>query len=253
MARIDPRRRPHYCPTDRMAILELKAARGWSQAGTARALLVQPLTIASWLQRIDEEGPNALVQIRRPVNRFPDFLHHVVQRLKTLCPTLGKRKIAQVLARAGLHLGSTTVQRMIRSPNTKLSPDPDCPAASSGRVVTARHPVRPSLRVLQHVPGRERAPMDGPERVKGPTFVRHMYATEVAGPLHWAHGVARTRRGRCRRGVTGGGPARQVGPGLGRLPPVVRSTGATGQARPAGPPAPGPAARRCRSRPAPPQ
>ena len=30
MAKIDPRRRPYYPPTERMAILELKATRAWS-------------------------------------------------------------------------------------------------------------------------------------------------------------------------------------------------------------------------------
>jgi hypothetical protein len=30
LAKIDPRHRPHYPATERMAILELKAARGWS-------------------------------------------------------------------------------------------------------------------------------------------------------------------------------------------------------------------------------
>jgi len=30
MAQIDPKRRPHYPPTARMAILELRAARSWS-------------------------------------------------------------------------------------------------------------------------------------------------------------------------------------------------------------------------------
>jgi hypothetical protein len=65
-------------------------------------------------KRIQEDGPNPLVQMPRPVNRFPDFVRHVVQRFKLLCPSLGKRKIAQILARAGLHLGSTTVQRMVK-------------------------------------------------------------------------------------------------------------------------------------------
>jgi hypothetical protein len=36
------------------------------------------------------------------------------ERLKTLCPTLGKVKIAQILARAGLHLGATTVGRILK-------------------------------------------------------------------------------------------------------------------------------------------
>jgi hypothetical protein len=36
MAMINPQRRPHYPPTQRLAILELKAARGWSLEQTAR-------------------------------------------------------------------------------------------------------------------------------------------------------------------------------------------------------------------------
>ena len=38
MAMIDPHRRPYYRPTERMAILELRAARGWFQAETAKRL-----------------------------------------------------------------------------------------------------------------------------------------------------------------------------------------------------------------------
>ena len=83
-----------------MAILELKAARGWSLAQAAGAFLVEPDTIATWLRRIDEDGSSALVQLPEPVNKFPDFVRHIVQRLRTLCPALGKVKLAQVLARA---------------------------------------------------------------------------------------------------------------------------------------------------------
>ena len=56
MARIAPHRRPHYPPTERMAILELRAACGWSLEQTARAFQVTAATIASWMKRIDEEG-----------------------------------------------------------------------------------------------------------------------------------------------------------------------------------------------------
>ncbi len=123
LARLAPRRRPHYRPVDRMAIVELKAARGWSGAETAHAMLLLPATIASWLKRLDEEGPSALTKTREPVNRFPDFVTHIVQRLKTLCPTMGKKRISETLARAGLHLGATTVNRMLdREP---VSPRPD--------------------------------------------------------------------------------------------------------------------------------
>jgi hypothetical protein len=62
-----------------MAILELRAARGRSLPQTARRFLVTPATIASWNQRLDEEGLGALVQIREPVNRFPEFVPYSPQ------------------------------------------------------------------------------------------------------------------------------------------------------------------------------
>ena len=61
-----------------MAILEIKAARAWSLAQTAKAFLVKPATVASWLKRSDEEGDAALVQLREPVNKFPDFVRYIV-------------------------------------------------------------------------------------------------------------------------------------------------------------------------------
>ena len=87
MERVPAQRRPHYPSIERLAILELRAARGWSQAQTARRLLVTPLTIASWTQRLDDEGPDALVQVREPVNRLPALISYLVRRLKVLCRT----------------------------------------------------------------------------------------------------------------------------------------------------------------------
>ena len=114
MCRIRVHRRPRYAPTERLAILEVRAARGWSLKQTAEAFLVTPETIASWSNRVDEPGPKALLQLREPVNRFPDFVRYAVQRLKTLCPRMGKVKIAQTLARAGAHLSATTVGRILK-------------------------------------------------------------------------------------------------------------------------------------------
>jgi len=124
---IPAQRRPHYVPTERLAILELRAARGWSQAQAADNLLITPATIASWMSRLDEKGPAARVQMREPVNRFPDFVAHVVRKLKVLCPTMGKVRIAQFLARAGLHLGSTTVARMLAAPARPRTAKQDSP------------------------------------------------------------------------------------------------------------------------------
>jgi len=137
MENIEPHRRPHYPPTARLAILELRAARGWTLAQTARIFQVSPLTIASWMGRLDEQGPDALVRLPEPVNKFPDFVSYLVKRLRVLCPTLGKVKLAQVLARAGLHLGPTTVRRMQR--DTRW-PEPRRVLQPAPRFVTARKP-----------------------------------------------------------------------------------------------------------------
>ncbi len=125
-----------------MAILQLKAARNWSNTQVARCFLLTAETIASWMKRVDENGPGALVQVPRPVNRFPDFVTHLVKQLKTLCPTMGKVRITHTLARAGLHLGVSTVRRMLKSP--AASP-PELTAQAptqprSGRTVIAKYP-----------------------------------------------------------------------------------------------------------------
>jgi len=64
-------------------------------------------------------------------------VHYVVRRLRILCPTLGKVKIAQILTRAGLHLGTTTIRRILadsRHPEPRRFPPP------SLRALTARRP-----------------------------------------------------------------------------------------------------------------
>ena len=139
MLQISPSRRPHYPPVERMAILELKAARGWSLAKTAERFHVTDATIASWMNRLDEEGPDALVQLPKPVNKFPQFVQYLVERLKVLCPTLGKRKIAEMLARAGLHLSASTVARMLKA-KPPLEPDDSTKPTPKPRVVTAKRP-----------------------------------------------------------------------------------------------------------------
>jgi len=142
MMRIPPNQRPYYAPAERMAILELKAARNLSAAQTARMFLIREATVASWMKRLNEDGPDALVRLPGAVNKFPEFVKYLVCRLKLLCPTMGKVRIAQVLARAGLHLGKTTIERYIKEKHT----DPENIAVDvvreeqSQRVVTARYP-----------------------------------------------------------------------------------------------------------------
>ncbi|MFC1491806.1 transposase [Nitrospinota bacterium] len=137
MDHITPQRRPRYGPCKRMAILELRAARSWSLKQTADTFRVAAATIASWSARLEEGGSGALLQLSGPVNRYPDFVRYLVQRLKALCPTMGKVRIADTLCRAGLHLGATTVGRILKE---ERIPDPGDDEGPPGHVVTARGP-----------------------------------------------------------------------------------------------------------------
>ena len=141
--RLPPRRRPFYTPVQRMRILQLKAARRWSCEQAARAFLVDEQTLRSWMRRVDEQGQRALIQTADPVNRFPNFVRYLVKQLRTLLPSMGKVRMAQVLARAGLHLSATTIARM--STETEPSFDDALAAvpeidALTTRVVTAKYP-----------------------------------------------------------------------------------------------------------------
>ena len=90
------------------------------------------------MKRIDDQGANALLQLREPVNKFPDFVRYIVQRLKTLSPAMGKVKIAEILARGGLHLGKSTVGRILAE---KPAPRPQqALQAGKTRVVTSPYP-----------------------------------------------------------------------------------------------------------------
>lgn len=138
MARVPGHARPHYPPIDRLAILELRAVRGWSLRQTADRFLLSPATVSHWSSRLGDEGPDALVRSPVPMNKYPDFVAHTVQRLKVLCPAFGYTKIAHVLCRAGLHLGTSTVKRMLRR---NAAPEPE-PTRRRGPIkkIVARYP-----------------------------------------------------------------------------------------------------------------
>ena len=65
MQRVDPHRRPQYTAVERMAILQLRAMRGWNKAETARRFFVTDDTIRAWLRRVDDDS---LVRTQTPVN-----------------------------------------------------------------------------------------------------------------------------------------------------------------------------------------
>jgi transposase InsO family protein len=138
MARIAPKRRPQYSPVERMAIMELRAMRGWSNAETARRFFVSDDTIRSWLRRADDA--DSLLQLATPVNRFPDFIRYAVQQIKLFCPSLGKVKIAETLARAGIHNGKSTVGRILNEKPAVAPEPPACNETGKSSRIVSKYP-----------------------------------------------------------------------------------------------------------------
>jgi putative transposase len=66
-------------------------------------------------------------------------VRYAVQRLQTLCPSLGKKKLADILARAGLHLSVSTVARFRSDKPQPTRPLADA-TTSTARIVTAKRP-----------------------------------------------------------------------------------------------------------------
>jgi hypothetical protein len=121
--RIEPRHRPRYTGPERMAILELRAACGWTVRQTADTFLVDPDTVSAWSRRVNELGPDRLLEIPVPVNRFPDYLRYAVQRLKVLCPALGKvTPCVQPAPSAHIPRWRNTGGNLLRHPSRQSAP-----------------------------------------------------------------------------------------------------------------------------------
>jgi hypothetical protein len=98
------------------------------------------------------EGPGALVDATVPVNKFPDFVAAMVSKLKRLFPVMGRRRIADFLARAGLHIAPSPVRRMLnRAPATE-TPAPVAPAKNPDEPLSSAKPRTRRLKSLREVP-----------------------------------------------------------------------------------------------------
>ncbi len=127
MGRLPVTKRPHYPPEERLRILLLRAATGWSLTQTAKRFLLSPQTIANWMKRLDDDGPDALVRTPEPVNRFPDFVREAVRQLAATSPQMGRQRIADTLARVGLDVAASSVRRITPEPPKPSHADPEDP------------------------------------------------------------------------------------------------------------------------------
>lgn len=113
--RLDPHRRPHFRPWERLAILLHRVRYAMSVDATARAFVVTGQTVRNWIEEV-EGGIARLVRSRRPVNALPDLVREIVAFLKREWPRWGTRRIAGLLASLGLRGSRTSVQRVLRRP-----------------------------------------------------------------------------------------------------------------------------------------
>ena len=150
LSRIPAARRPHYTPEERMEILSVRAALGWTAHFTATTFLLADATITNWTARVAEHGEASLLVLKQPVNKWPLFVRDLVLRLAQVSPALGKKRITQMLGRAGLAIASSSVGRIRKekpAPGACEAAPPRAgstdPAPGSGpkkmRAVTAKH------------------------------------------------------------------------------------------------------------------
>jgi len=91
--------------------------------------------------------------LKQTADRFPDFVRYAVQQLKPVCPAMGKAKMVQTLCRAGLHLGKTTVGRILKE-----------------------KPVPPAAVAASEAPAGDEEPV---ERIVKANYTNHVWTTDL--------------------------------------------------------------------------
>ena len=113
LRRLPGRRRPRYRPWERLRILWHWKRYRLSLRRTAKTFVVSKGTLLRWLEALKRPGQRLLAG-RRLVRRLPDLVHEVAALLRFDQPEWGTRRIAHVLARLGLKVSRTSVQRILR-------------------------------------------------------------------------------------------------------------------------------------------
>lgn len=140
LRRLPGRRRPRYRPWERLRILWHWKRYRLSLGRTAKTFVVSKGTLLRWREVLRRPGQR-LVGSSRLIRRLPNLVHEVAALLRFDQPEWGTRRIAHVLARLGLKVSRTSVQRLLRKRRPRR-PRP-VPAAVIPRVragITPRGP-----------------------------------------------------------------------------------------------------------------
>ncbi len=146
--KLDPKKRPHVEPSDRLLILNIRALMGWTAEQTAQQFLLCANTVRNWFGKSFE--PSSIVTTNQPINKLSDRVRLVVHTLKAICPSMGRRRIAAFLLAAGMTIAASTVGRVLKEPTPlpPIEPDDGTPDdsvvdtddAPAPRAVYAKHP-----------------------------------------------------------------------------------------------------------------
>lgn len=127
--KVPDRHRPHYSPSARFEILEIRNLMGWNQARTAEQFLVTDNTISNW-ERDQSPEPCTVGSLAKPVppvTRLNDATRHLV-RMMARFGFGGAELIAAHLALAGFRIAEKTVRNIkrerVETPSSIASPGP---------------------------------------------------------------------------------------------------------------------------------
>ena len=127
--KIPDRHRPHFTPTQRFQILEIKNLLGWNRDLAARVFRVCANTISNWEKQADSTSGTvgSTVNAVPPIVRIADVGRRLVQSMIQL-GIGGEDMVAQTLARAGWRVSSRSVRRIGREGKLgKPTPPPPVP------------------------------------------------------------------------------------------------------------------------------
>ena len=68
IVRLDPKKRSHYLPSERLEILMIRAVRGWSNSQVARRFHITVQTIVNWIRSVD--NGDGTVQMPERINHY---------------------------------------------------------------------------------------------------------------------------------------------------------------------------------------
>lgn len=155
--RMPPAQRKRYSPEERFRIVVFVGTYSVSYAEAADLFMVDPQTIACWVQEAtrepDKNPIGSLLKASPPVRSFDDVTKQLVALLDQM-RVGGSKKIAQMLVRAGKKISRETVRRYRKKP-PELAPVPKPPLKDESvksLILRAREPNHVWMTDITNVP-----------------------------------------------------------------------------------------------------